>query len=113
MSSTIDTLTSKQGDGLAILSESTSSQTTARLKAAVTAKFPKAAFFEYEPISRDNEIAGAKLALGKAARQVLHLEKAMVVALLDADPLGRASGARSLCRRQWASNRSRIDMMAK
>ena len=88
MSPTIDSLTAGQGDGLAILGESTSSQTTARLKAAVAAKFPKAAFFEYEPISRYNEIAGAKLALGQAARQVLHLDKAMIVALLDADPLG-------------------------
>ena len=89
MSSTIDSLASSGGDGLAILSESTSSQTTARLKAAVTAKFPKAAFFEYEPISRDNEISGAKLALGQAVRQVLHLDKAMIVALMDADPFGR------------------------
>jgi len=88
MNPIIDTLTSSQGDGLAILSESSSSQTTARLKAAVAAKYPKAAFFEYEPISRYNELAGAKLALGQPARLVHHLDKAMVIALFDADPLG-------------------------
>ncbi len=104
MSSTIDSLASSGGDGLAILSESTSSQTTARLKAAVTAKFPKAAFFEYEPISRFNEIAGAKLALGRAARQVLHLDKAMIVALMDADPFG-AHSAHVHYAGQWAVNR--------
>jgi molybdopterin-containing oxidoreductase family iron-sulfur binding subunit len=104
MSSTVDSLTSSQGDGLAILSESTSSQTTARLKAAVAAKYPKAAFFEYEPISRYNEIAGANLALGTEARQVVHLDKAMIVALLDADLLG-AHPAHVHYAGQWASNR--------
>jgi molybdopterin-containing oxidoreductase family iron-sulfur binding subunit len=88
MSVVIDTLTSSQGDGLAILSEATSSQTTARLKAAILKKLPKAAIFEYEPLSRDNERAGTKLAVGRPAREVLHLDKAMVVALFDADPLG-------------------------
>ncbi len=88
MSSTIDSLTSSQGGGLAILSESTSSVTTQRLKAALLTRMPKAAFFEYEPLSRDNELAGARLALGQPARQVLHLDKAAVVVLLDADPLG-------------------------
>ena len=113
MSSTVDGLTSTQGDGLAILSESTSSQTTARLKAAITAKFPKAAFFEYEPISRYNEIAGAKLAMGQAARQVLHLEKAMIIALMDADPLG-AHPAHVHYAGLWASNRpNRRDEMSR
>jgi molybdopterin-containing oxidoreductase family iron-sulfur binding subunit len=88
MSVVIDTLTSSQGDGFAILSEPTSSQTTARLMAAVLKKFPKATTFEYEPLSRDNERAGTKLAIGKPARHVLHLDQAMVVALFDADPLG-------------------------
>ena len=44
MDSTIDTLTSTQGDGLAILSEATSSQTTARLKAALVKRFRRRRF---------------------------------------------------------------------
>jgi len=104
MSATIDSLTTNQGQGLAILGESTSSLTTARLKAAVVKRFPKAAFFEYEPLSRDNEIAGAKLALGRPARQVAHLNKAMVLALLDADPLG-THPAHVHYAFEWASNR--------
>jgi MoCo/4Fe-4S cofactor protein with predicted Tat translocation signal len=87
MSSTIDGLTSSGGGRLAVLCEATSSPTTARLKAALAKRFPTD-FYEYEPLSRDNETAGVKQALGKPARQMLHLDKAMVVALLDADPLG-------------------------
>jgi MoCo/4Fe-4S cofactor protein with predicted Tat translocation signal len=104
MSSTIDSLTSSQGAGLAILSEATSSLTTRRLKAALLARMPKTAFYEYEPLSRDNEIAGAKLAMGQAARQVLHLDKAMVAILVDADPLG-THPAHVKYAGDWASNR--------
>jgi molybdopterin-containing oxidoreductase family iron-sulfur binding subunit len=104
MNATIDSLTSRQGQGLAILGESTSSLTTARLKAAVLKRFPKAQFFEYEPLSRDNEIAGVKLALGRPARQVLNLSKAMVLVLLDADPLG-THPAHVHYAFEWASNR--------
>jgi molybdopterin-containing oxidoreductase family iron-sulfur binding subunit len=104
MSAVIDSLTTNHGQGLAILGESTSSLTTARLKAAVLKRFPKAEFFEYEPLSRDNEIAGAKLALGSPARQVLNLNKAMVLALLDADPLG-THPAHVHYAFEWASNR--------
>jgi molybdopterin-containing oxidoreductase family iron-sulfur binding subunit len=104
MSSTIDSLTSSQGAGLAILSEATSSMTTDRLKKAVLARMPKAAFFEYEPLSWDNEIAGTKLALGQPARQVLHLDKAMVAVFVDADPLG-THPAHVKYAGDWASNR--------
>jgi MoCo/4Fe-4S cofactor protein with predicted Tat translocation signal len=104
ISSTIDSLTSSQGAGLAILSEASSSVTTDRLKKAVLARMPKAALFEYEPLSWDNEIAGTKLALGQPARQVLHLDKAMVAVLIDADPLG-THPAHVKYAGDWASNR--------
>ncbi|MGD0390864.1 MAG: TAT-variant-translocated molybdopterin oxidoreductase [Tepidisphaeraceae bacterium] len=104
MNATIDSLATNQGQGLAILGESTSSLTTARLKSAVLKRFPKAQFFEYEPLSRDNERAGAKLALGQPARQVAHLNKAMVLVLLDADPLG-THPAHVHYAFDWASNR--------
>jgi MoCo/4Fe-4S cofactor protein with predicted Tat translocation signal len=87
MSSTIDALTSSSGGALAVLCEATSSLTTARLKAALAKRFPTT-FYEYEPLSRDNETAGIKMAMGKPARQRLRLDKAKVVVLLDADPLG-------------------------
>jgi molybdopterin-containing oxidoreductase family iron-sulfur binding subunit len=92
------------GDGLAILSESTSSQTAARLKAAILKRFNSAAIYEYEALSRDNEIAASKAAFGKAVRQVLHLDKAMVVALIDADPLGTHPSHVKYAG-EWASNR--------
>jgi MoCo/4Fe-4S cofactor protein with predicted Tat translocation signal len=76
------------GEEIAILSESLSGPTTDRMKALVFKKYPKAQWFEYEPLSRDNEIAGSKLALGQAARQMLHLDQASIVVSFDADLLG-------------------------
>ena len=81
-------VTAGGGAGLAILHEAVGGPTALAMKAAVAAKYPAARVFEYEPVGRDNEIAGSKLALGTAARTVLHLDKADVVVCLDADVLG-------------------------
>ena len=54
------------GKGLAVLSETSSSPTAERLKARFLAAFPSAKWHEYEPLSDDNELAGAKLAFGAA-----------------------------------------------
>jgi molybdopterin-containing oxidoreductase family iron-sulfur binding subunit len=84
----VNSAAGQQGSGFAILAQSSIGPSAARLKAAMMAKLPQAKWYEYQPLSRDNEFAGSKLALGKPARQVLHLDAAKVVVLLDADPLG-------------------------
>src|SRR6202034_2900116 len=94
--------------GLAILSEASSSQTFARLKSSVLKRFPNAALYEYEAISRDNEIGASKDVFGKPVRQVLHLDKAKIVALFDADPLG-THPAHVHYAGDWASNRPSED----
>jgi MoCo/4Fe-4S cofactor protein with predicted Tat translocation signal len=76
------------GAGLFVLSESTSSATTADMKQRFLALYPQAQWFEYEPNNRDNERQGAKLAFGEVVRTHYDLAKAEVVLCLDADPLG-------------------------
>ncbi len=97
-----------KGERFAILSQSTSSPTTARLKAEVQKKFPKASWHEYEALSRDNEIEGAKLATGQAARPILHLDKADVIVSFDADFLGNHP-AQVKYANDWAKRRRSAD----
>ena len=89
-SNALTSMLANSGDGskLAVLIESTSSPSTARMKDLFLNKFPKSAWYEYEPISRDNEPAGIKLATGQAGRTMLHLDKAAVVVNFDCDFLG-------------------------
>ncbi len=76
------------GAGFAILSEACSSPSVAAQKQLLLAAYPKSQWFEYEPLTRNGEREGSKLAFGKPLRSILHLEKASVVVLLDADLLG-------------------------
>jgi molybdopterin-containing oxidoreductase family iron-sulfur binding subunit len=76
-----------RGDGLAIVSEATGGPSATELKKRFLEAFPRARWVEYEPINREAEIEGAKLAFGKPVRAVPHLDKAARVVLLDADVL--------------------------
>ena len=76
------------GEGLAVLCEAISGPSSTDMKKRFMAAFPKAKWVEYEPVGREAEIEGAKLAFGKPIRSVLHLDKANGVVLLDADVLG-------------------------
>jgi len=76
------------GAGLAILSEASSSPSLADMRQRLLAAFPQACWYEYEPLSRDNEIAGTRVAFGKALRPIYHLDKARVLVCFDDDPLG-------------------------
>ncbi|QOJ17920.1 MAG: TAT-variant-translocated molybdopterin oxidoreductase [Phycisphaeraceae bacterium] len=101
-------LKANQGAGLAILSQADSSPSLHDMKARVAAAFPKAVWHEYESISRDNEIEGARLALGNAYRAHYALDKADVVACLDSDLLV-AHPASAKHARDFASRRRSID----
>ena len=93
---------------MAVLSRAHSGPTFAAVKKAFSAKFPSAAFYEYEPITRANEAAGAKLAFGKPVRTVLHLENAEVLACFDGDPIG-LHPAQLKYRADWISTRKSAD----
>ena len=73
------------GAGLCILSEPSASPSLLDMKTRLMAAFPQAEWCEYEPLSRDSEREGARLALGAPYRAHLHLERADVIVSLDAD----------------------------
>jgi molybdopterin-containing oxidoreductase family iron-sulfur binding subunit len=75
------------GAGLAVLSESFSSPTLARLTTEFRARYPKATWATYEPVSDENRIAGVRAATGRDLDLLLRLDRAAVILTLDADPL--------------------------
>jgi len=82
-------LKAKGGAGLRVLSDATSSVTMAALKAKFATAFPQAKWFEYEPVSSDNEREGTKIAFGQALRPILSLKSAKVILALDSDFLNQ------------------------
>jgi len=75
------------GAGLAVLSESFSSPTLARLSAELRARFPKMRWATYDAISDENRLAGLRQAVGRDVDLVLRFDRAAVILCLDADPL--------------------------
>lgn len=113
-------LKSSQGAGLAVLSEASSSPSVAYQKKAFLTAFPKARWFEYEALSRDNERVGSMLAFGKInpdtgkfvggrpLRPVYALDKASIIVSLDADILGNHPN-RVRYANDWAQTRRKAD----
>jgi molybdopterin-containing oxidoreductase family iron-sulfur binding subunit len=81
-------LRAKQGAGLYILSETTSSPSMIDMRGRLQAAFPQAQWFEYEPISRDNERAGTAMAFGRPYRPHYALDKTDVIVSFDEDLFG-------------------------
>ncbi len=75
------------GAGLAVLSESFSSPTLARLSAELRARYPRLHWATYDAISDENRVAGLRAATGRDLDLMLRLDRASVVLTLDADPL--------------------------
>jgi len=70
---------------LRVLAEASSSPTLHGWRKRLLERFPQARWHEWEPLSRDNERLGAKIAFGRPARPVYELSKAKVIVTLDAD----------------------------
>ena len=78
---------SSGGMGLRVLAEPSSSPTEAALRARFAAAYPKATWVEWDPLNRDAEYLGLRLAFGRPVRRHIDLEAADVVAAFDADVL--------------------------
>jgi MoCo/4Fe-4S cofactor protein with predicted Tat translocation signal len=75
------------GAGLAVLSESFSSPTLARLASELRARYPRLHWATYDACSDENRLAGLKQATGRDVDLMLRLDRASVILALDADPL--------------------------
>jgi molybdopterin-containing oxidoreductase family iron-sulfur binding subunit len=75
------------GAGLAVLSESFSSPTLARLASELRTRYPRATWATYEAISDENRLAGLRSATGRDLDVMLKFDQASVILALDADPL--------------------------
>ena len=75
------------GRGLRVVSEATSSPTIARLRRRLMARFPRAAWVTYEPLSGDNARIGTAMAFGEPLRPQWSLADAKVILTLDDDLL--------------------------
>lgn len=93
------------GRGLHVLAQSSDSPTLTRLRHEFEAAFPLANWHVYQPIDRDNEFAGAKLAFGQAVRTQYQIRNARTIVCLDADVLGLHPGHQRWCR-DWAAGRN-------
>jgi Fe-S-cluster-containing dehydrogenase component len=81
------------GEGLRILTPTITSPTLGAELKKVLAKYPKAQWHQYEPVSRDNVREGAKLAFGSPVETRFRFDQANVVLSLDADFLFAMPGS--------------------
>jgi len=75
------------GAGLAVLSESFSSPTLARLATELRTRFPRLQWATYDAVSDENRLAGLRQAAGRDVDVMLRFDRASVILCLDADPL--------------------------
>ncbi len=87
-----------QGRGLRILTESISSPTLGGQLQELLSRFPSARWHQWDPVSRENARAGARLAFGEFVDAQLHLDRADVILTLDADLLGAGAGSLAYAR---------------
>ncbi len=80
--------TANQGQGLALLAESSTSPSRARLQRIIAQKFPNSRWFTYDAIDSGIHQRAATQAFGQPVRPVFRFDKAKVILSLDCDFLG-------------------------
>jgi MoCo/4Fe-4S cofactor protein with predicted Tat translocation signal len=81
-------LRGKQGQGLRVLAQASSSAAMAEVRDRLLRTYPKAVWHEYEAVSDDETRAGTRVAFGAAFRPLYRLERADVVLAIDCDLFG-------------------------
>ncbi|HYG36347.1 MAG TPA: TAT-variant-translocated molybdopterin oxidoreductase [Clostridia bacterium] len=75
----------KQGATFRLLTGTVTSPTLTAQIQALLQRFPKAKWYQYEPISRDSVYEGSRLAFGTVVEPRFFFDKAQVIVSLDAD----------------------------
>jgi molybdopterin-containing oxidoreductase family iron-sulfur binding subunit len=73
------------GAGIRILTQTVSSPSLAAQIRAILALYPQAKWHVYEPVNRDNVMAGAQMAFGQPVETQYRFDAADVIVSLDAD----------------------------
>lgn len=81
------------GAGFRILTGTVTSPALASQIRELLTEFPAARWHQYDPICRDNLLAGARLAYGEDLNTIYRFEKADVVLSLESDFLGMGPGS--------------------
>lgn len=82
---TLGPLRQRGGAGLRILTQSITSPTLIAQMEQLLRQLPEARWHQYQPLSRDNSLEGARLAFGRPTETHYHFERAKVILSLDAD----------------------------
>jgi molybdopterin-containing oxidoreductase family iron-sulfur binding subunit len=93
-----------RGAGLCLLSHAITSPALLSQIDELLRQFPEARWRQYQPLSRDNSLEGARLALGRPIETRFRMDKAKTIVLLDADCFF-LHPARLVHARQFADNR--------
>jgi Fe-S-cluster-containing dehydrogenase component len=88
----IDSLRSSGGQGIRFLSQSSTSPTLGSQIQQLSQALPRAQWHWWEPVNRDNTLAGAQLAFGQAVEPRYHFDAADIVLSLDSDVFAWAPG---------------------
>lgn len=73
------------GAGVRFLSETVTSPTLIAQMRQILSEMPNARWYQYEPINKDNAIAGAKMAFGSPAQPIYKFDQATRIVSLDKD----------------------------
>jgi molybdopterin-containing oxidoreductase family iron-sulfur binding subunit len=95
------------GRGVRLLTETVVSPTLVDQLRQFSEVFPNAEWHQYEPVHRDNELLGCRLAFGADLVPLYHIEQADVILSLDADFL--TEGPMHLRNARGFANRRRFD----
>ena len=81
------------GEGLAVLADASSSPTRARLMIALRARFPKAVWAEYEPLTDEPPAPVARALFGLPVKPIYRFTKARRILSIDSDFLQSENGS--------------------
>ena len=97
------------GEGIAVLSEATSSPSVERLRGDLAKKLPGMKWYEYEAVSGDEVREGLNSVHGEPLRRVLDLSKAKVIVAIDAELFGGGDPLAVKYARDFAAGRRMRD----
>src|SRR5207302_4245735 len=95
-----------KGAGIRVLTQTVSSPTLADQMRQFLKLYPEAKWHVYEPVNRDNALAGAQMAFGQPIETQYKLENADVIVSLDADFLYAGFPGFTRYAREYAKHRN-------